>query len=77
MVSDFLVTAETLPAHITDTAPVAAQPLLAQPVVTVAYSRAGGSIAAQLTHLTGCSVESLLAATFPIAQEPILALPVA
>lgn len=40
-------------------------------------SRAGGPIAAQLTHLTGCSMESLLAVTFPIAQEPVLALPMA
>lgn len=32
-----LVTAETLPAHITDTASVPSQPLLAQPVVTVTY----------------------------------------
>lgn len=40
-------------------------------------SRAGGSIAAQLTHLTGCSMEALLAATFPTAQKPVLALPMA
>lgn len=32
-----LVTAETLPAHITDTASIPAQPLLAQPMVTVTY----------------------------------------
>lgn len=44
---------------------------------TVAHSSAVGSIAAQFTHLTGRSVEALMAATLPIAQKPVLALPVA
>lgn len=108
-----LITAETLPTNITDTASVPSQPLLAQPMVAVTYwkwdnegqellscsygvvpsllpfpraptllfadltSGTGGSIAAKLTHLTGCSVEALLAAAFSAAQEPVLALPMA
>lgn len=41
------------------------------PVLT---SSAVGPIAAQLTHLTGCSVEALVAAALPAAQKPVLAL---
>lgn len=44
------------------------------PVLT---SGAVGPVATQLAHLTGCSVKALLAAALPIAQEPVLALPVA
>lgn len=110
-----LVTAGALPAHVTDTAAIPLQPLLAQPVGTVTdweqdrkdrvcpeppacpgwrvwavptpavlghphpglTSGTGRPIAAQLAHLTGRSVETLVAAALPTAQEPVLALPVA
>lgn len=44
------------------------------PILT---SSAVGPVAAQLTHLTGCSMKALMAAALPIAQEPVLALSMA
>ena len=94
----------------TDTASIPLEPLLAQPMGTVAdweqnkggqespsapvltllvhprayrpppspvTSGTGGPIAAQLAHLTGCSMEALVAVALSAAQEPVLALPVA
>lgn len=94
----------------TDTTSIPLEPLLAQPMGTVAdweqnkggqespsapvltllvhprayrpppspvTSGTGGPIAAQLAHLTGCSMEALVAVALSAAQEPVLALPVA
>lgn len=53
--------------------PCACRPL-PSPVLT---SSTVGPVSAQLAHLTCRSMEALVAAAFPAAQEPVLALPVA